>query len=454
MFGEIKKIHFIGIGGIGMSGIAELLYTMGYQVSGSDLRESGNVERLRGLGIKVWIGHDGKHVGNADVVVYSSAIRMDNPEIIEARKRGIPVIPRAEMLAELMRMKYSIAVAGTHGKTTTTSLIGHILNYGGFDPTIIVGGRLKITGINARLGKGDYLVAEADESDRSFLKLFPTIAVITNIDEEHLDMYVDIEDIKKAFSEFAGRVPFYGSVYLCYDDPNSMDIKGKIDRRIVAYGLSMDADIKAVDIEKKGFNYSFVFQGNGTRFGRVSLKIPGLHNVYNAVVSIGVGIEAGLPFEKIKEAIEGFTGVIRRFELKGKRRGITVYDDYAHHPREILTVLKTARDGWKGRIIAIFQPHLYSRTILLKDRFGSSFRDADVVIVTDIYPSREDPIPGVTGKIIADAIRNYGHREVHYIEKMEEIPDFLKGIVKDGDMVITIGAGNIYRIGEVFLDTI
>ena len=452
MFGEIKKIHFVGIGGIGMSGIAEVLNSMGYSITGSDLKESSITKYLKDLGIEVTIGHSKKNVHNADVLVYSSAVRPDNVEILEAKRRKIPVIPRAEMLAELMRMKFSIAVAGSHGKTTTTSMVGQILLECGVDPTVIVGGKLRIMGTNARLGKGKYLVAEADESDKTFLKLFPTISIITSIDEEHLDRYIDIKDIKKAFIDFANRVPFFGTVYLCYEDKNAVFIRNLIEKRVVTYGLSLEADIKGLELKRDGFYYSFLFQGNGTKFGRVKLNVPGIHNVLNAVAAIGVGLELGLPFDKVRNAIEHFEGVIRRFEIKAKTDEFLIVDDYAHHPREIESVLKTAREGWDGRIIAIFQPHLFSRTILLKDRFGKAFFDADLVYITDIYPSREERIPGITGKIISDAIKGYGHKNVHYIENMDDIYKELAGELKPGDMVITMGAGNINRIGEKIAD--
>ncbi len=452
MFGEIKRIHFVGIGGIGMSGIAEVLNSMGYSITGSDLKESSVTKYLKDLGIKITIGHSKKNVYNADVLVYSSAVRPDNVEILEARRRKIPVIPRAEMLAELMRMKFSIAIAGSHGKTTTTSMVGQILLECGADPTIIVGGKLRIIGTNARLGKGKYLVAEADESDRTFLKLFPTISIITSIDEEHLDRYIDIKDIKNAFIDFANRVPFFGTVYLCYEDKNAIFIRNLIEKRVVTYGLSLEADIKGLELKRDGFYYSFLFQGNGTKFGRVKLNVPGIHNVLNAVAAIGVGLELGFSFDKVKNAIEHVEGVISRFEIKAKTEEFLIVDDYAHHPREIESVLKTAREGWKGRIIAIFQPHLFSRTILLKDRFGKAFFDADLVYITDIYPSREERIPGITGKIISDAIKGYGHKNVRYIENMDDIYKELADELKPGDMIITMGAGNINRVGEKIAD--
>lgn len=453
MFGKIKRIHFVGIGGIGMSGIAELLHNMGYIITGSDIKESENTQRMEELGIDVKLKHSEKNLEDADVVVYSSAIDpADNVELLEAENRNIPVIPRAEMLAELMRMKFSIAVAGTHGKSTTTSLIGAILTESHYDPTIVLGGRLMGSGSNAKLGESEYLVAEADESDRSFLSLFPTIAVITNIDREHLDFYKDLEDIKNSFTGFANSIPFYGSVYLSMDDSNSLSIRPQIDKRVITFGISPNSDIKGLNVEREGFNYSFELVANGDTLGRLNSPLPGIHNIRNAVAAAGVCLELGVDFKYIQKGIEEFEGVSRRFEKKGYKKGILVMDDYAHHPREIKSTLKSTRDGWQGRIIAIFQPHLYSRTILLKKEFGESFFQADKVIITDIYPAREEKIPGVTGKIIMEQCRNFGHKDVEYIENKEDIPDYLMPLLKEGDLVMTIGAGNIYKIGEQIVD--
>ncbi len=450
MFG-IERIHFVGIGGSGMSGIAEVLINMGYKVTGSDIRKTPVIERLISLGAEVKTGHSPENVKDADVVVYSSAVKEDNPEIVEARKRKIPVIPRAEMLAELMRMKYSIAVAGTHGKTTTTSMIASILKEGGLDPTMVVGGILKTIGTGAILGKGEYFVAEADESDRSFLKLLPTIVVITNIDREHLDHYKDLDEIKNTFVEFAGKVPFYGSVFLSTDDPNSLDIRNRIERRVITFGLSPQADVKGVEVELRGFSSSFTVKINGEELGRIELSIPGIHNVKNALAAVGVGLELGIPFECIQRALSSFRGVSRRFELRGEKKGIRVYDDYAHHPREIEATLEAARTGWKGRIIVVFQPHLYSRTLHLADEFGKSFFLADKVIITEIYPAREEPIPGVSGRLIYEKCREYGHKNVEWIEKKEEIPEKLVPELREGDMVILMGAGDIWKLHEEIL---
>ncbi len=455
MFGRIEKIHFVGIGGIGMSGIAELLHNMGYIITGSDIKESENTKRLQELGIEVYLSHSKENLGDADVVVYTSALNFEeNVELQEAFLRKIPVIPRAEMLAELMRMKFSIAVAGSHGKSTTASLIGSILSKGALDPTLVLGGRLKGSGNNAKLGESEYLVAEADESDRSFLKLFPTIAVITNIDREHLDFYRDLDDIKQAFTKFANSVPFYGSVYLCMDDPNSLSIRSDIDKRVITFGLSPNADIKGLAINKKDFTYSFALVANGDRLGRIKLSLPGVHNVINAVAACGVCLELGIEFDKIKKGIEGCEGVTRRFERKGFVNGILIVDDYAHHPTEIESTLKSARDSWNGRIIAVFQPHLYSRTILLKKEFGKAFFQADKVIITDIYPAREEEIPGVSGAIIRDQCRDFGHKDVLYIENMREVPEYLLPELREGDMILLLGAGNIYKIAEDLLEGI
>ncbi|MEO0292718.1 MAG: UDP-N-acetylmuramate--L-alanine ligase [candidate division WOR-3 bacterium] len=454
MFGKFKKIHFVGIGGMGMSGIAELLHNMGFIITGSDIRESENVKRLKALGIKIYIPHHKDNIGKADVVVYSSAIPKDNVELQEARERKIPISRRAEMLAELMRIKFSIAVAGTHGKSTTTALIASILKESNLDPTIIVGGILRSTGNTAKLGESNYLVAEADESDRSFLKLFPTIAVITNIDAEHLDVYRDLDDIKDAFCKFANSVPFYGSVHLSMDDPSSISIRTEIERKVVTFGLSPNADVRALNIRREGFIHYFDIVTNGEKIENVKINLPGAHNVINAIAACSVARELGIDGENIKRGITSCTGIARRFEKLGFEKGILVIDDYAHHPREIEATLSGARAGWNGRIIAVFQPHLYSRTILLKKEFGKAFFQADKVIITDIYPSREEPIPGITGEIIKEQCKNFGHKDVEYIEKKEEIPEFLIPQLKEGDMVILLGAGNIYEIGKEILNGI
>jgi UDP-N-acetylmuramate--alanine ligase len=454
MFGRFRKVHFIGIGGIGMSGIAELLFNMGFEVTGSDQRESENTKRLRSLGIKVSVPHHKDNVGDADVVVYTSALSKDNVELQQARKKKIPISRRAEMLAELMRMKFSIAVAGTHGKSTTTSLIASILKESKLDPTVIVGGILRISGNNARLGESQYLVAEADESDRSFLKLFPTVAVITNIDADHLDVYKDLDDIKDTFKKFANSVPFYGAVHLSMDDPVSLSIRTEIERKVLTFGLSPNADVKGMNLKREGFVHSFDVIANGDRIENIKVNLPGKHNVINAIAACSVAREMGVDWEGIKEGISKCKGIARRFEKIGCEKEILVIDDYAHHPREIEATLAGARAGWEGRIVAVFQPHLYSRTILLKKEFGKAFFQADKVIITDIYPSREEPIPGVTGEIVKEQCSNFGHKDVEYVENRKEIPKFLVPQLSKGDMVIFLGAGNIYEIAEDMLDEI
>jgi len=451
VFKKIHRIHFVGIGGIGMSGIAEVMLDMGYQVSGSDLRLSGVTQRLASLGAMVVEGHSKGNVGEVDVVVISSAVKEDNPEVLAARERKIPLIRRAEMLAELMRMKYGIAISGTHGKTTTTSMIGLVLSRAGFDPTIIVGGIVKSIGSNAQVGQGEYLVAEADEFDRSFLKLTPTIAVVTTIEAEHLDCYKDLEEIKKAFAEFANKVPFYGSVALCLDEKGVQAILPRIEKRYITYGLSSAADVQAREMAFKGLATEYEAYAKGERLGRVTLKVPGVHHVKNSLAAIVVGMELGVPFKDLAESLSGFSGVYRRFEIKGEKNGVTVVDDYGHHPTEIEATLRAAKEGFGRRVVAVFQPHLFSRTRDFHREFGSAFYQADVLVVTDVYPAREQPIPGVTGEMVAKAAKEFGHRDVHYVEDKNAVAEFLEGIVKSGDMLITLGAGDVYKIGERFL---
>jgi len=451
VFKKIRRIHFVGIGGIGMSGIAEVMLDMGYQVSGSDLRLSGVTQRLASLGAMVVEGHSKGNVGEVDVVVISSAVKEDNPEVLAARERKIPIIRRAEMLAELMRMKYGIAISGTHGKTTTTSMIGLVLSRAGFDPTIIVGGIVKSIGSNAQVGQGEYLVAEADEFDRSFLKLTPTIAVVTTIEAEHLDCYKDLEEIKKAFAEFANKVPFYGSVALCLDEKGVQAILPRIEKRYITYGLSSAADVQAREMAFKGLATEYEAYAKGERLGRVTLKVPGVHHVKNSLAAIVVGMELGVPFKDLAESLSGFSGVYRRFEIKGEKNGVTVVDDYGHHPTEIEATLRAAKEGFGRRVVAVFQPHLFSRTRDFHREFGSAFYQADVLVVTDVYPAREQPIPGVTGEMVAKAAKEFGHRDVHYLEDKNAVAEFLEGIVKSGDMLITLGAGDVYKIGEKFL---
>jgi UDP-N-acetylmuramate--alanine ligase len=453
MFRSVKKIHFIGIGGIGMSGIAEILLDQGFSVTGSDKQLSEITERLEKLGAKIYEGHSPEHIEpDVDVVVYSSAVKMDNPEVQEAIRRKIPLIRRAEMLAELMRLKYGIGIAGTHGKTTTTSMVGLILIEGGFDPTVIVGGVLRdLGGTNARLGQGNFIVVEADEFDRSFLQLTPTIAVITTLEPEHLDCYGSVEELKNAFIDFANKVPFYGFVVLCLDEPMIQDIMPKIKKKIVTYGLNAQADVQAIDPEFSGRKASYTLIYKGKDYGRINLQVPGIHNIKNSLAGIAVGMELGIEFEKIKKAVERFRGVYRRFEIRAEVNGIIVVDDYAHHPTEIRAVLQAAKDGWKRRVVAVFQPHLYSRTRDFYLDFGRSFFNADVCVLTDVYPAREEPIEGVSGKLIADAARDFGHKDVHYVPNKMELADYVLGLVKSGDMVIFMGAGDITKICGEFI---
>jgi UDP-N-acetylmuramate--alanine ligase len=451
MYNKKYHIHFVGIGGIGMSGIAEVLLNLGYKVSGSDLRRSEITERLAGLGGEIFYGHLRENVAGADVVVISSAVKNDNPEVQEARENLIPVIPRAEMLAELMRMKYGIAIAGTHGKTTTTSMVATLLGFAGIDPTIVIGGRLNSLGSNARLGQGKFLVAEADESDGSFLKLSPTIAVVTNIDADHLDFYSGIEEIKDTFVEFINKVPFYGLTVLCIDNDNVADIIPRVNKRFITYGLSAQADIRACDIKLEGLATSFVAQYRGERLGEISFKMPGAHNVLNALAAIGVALELNVPFSVIQEGFRDFGGVGRRFQVKGEVNDIMVVDDYGHHPTEIRATLAAATAGWDRRLVVVFQPHRYTRTKELYDEFVKAFHDAGVLILTDIYPAGEEPIEGVTAEALARSVRQHGQKDVTHISDREELVGHLLEILKPGDILLTLGAGNIWQTGELLL---
>lgn len=454
MFSSIKKIHFVGIGGIGMSGIAEILLDEGFVVSGSDRNLSEVTERLERLGAEIREGHRPENVGpDVDALVYSSAVPLDNGEVLEAVRRKIPVIRRAEMLAEVMRLKYGIGIAGTHGKTTTTSMIGLILLEGGLDPTVIVGGKLSgLGGTNARLGHGDFIVVEADEFDRSFLSITPTIAVLTTLETDHLDCYRDLEDIKSAFIQFAMKVPFYGFIVLCLDEPALQDIMPQLNRKkMITYGLTPQADIEAVDLRQKDNTTEFTVIRHGEDLGRITLQMPGRHNVQNALASIAVGLELGVPFDNVRSGIEKFTGVNRRWEKKGEQDGVIVYDDYAHHPTECRATLSGVKEGWRRRVVCVFQPHLYSRTRDFYEEFGKAFLLADVLVVTDVYPAREEPIQGVTGELIANAAKQYGHKDVHYVPDKREIPEVLKRLVRNNDIVITMGAGDIWKYGEAFL---
>ncbi len=447
----ISKIHFIGIGGIGMSGLAEILNHQGFKVSGSDLASSDITKRLESLGIKINVGHSAKNIKDVDLVVYSSAVKLDNPELQEAIERKIPFIKRAEMLAETMRMKHGIGIAGTHGKTSTTSMVGLTLTEGGIDPTIIVGGKLSgLGGTNARLGDGDFIVVEADEFDRTFLKLTPTIAAITTLEKEHLDTYKDLDDIKTAFIQFANKVPFYGYVVLCLDEPALQDIIPSINKKIITYGISPQADVRAVDIEYKENQSSYTVIYNGNEIGRIKINLPGLHYIKNSLVAVTIAKEMGIPFETIQKALSSFAGVYRRFETKYDE-DILVIDDYAHHPTETTATLNGVRSGWKRRLVAVFQPHLFTRTRDFYAEFGRSFLNSDVFICTDIYPAREEPIEGISGKLIADAAKDFGHKNVIYEPDKNNIPALLKEVTKKDDIVITMGAGDIWKYGEKFV---
>ena len=449
---KVDRIHFVGIGGIGMSGIAEVLINLGYKISGSDLVNSDATERLTNLGARVCVPHKASNVGKADVVVTSTAVRADNPEVLIAQAKGIPVIPRAEMLAELLKMKFSVAVSGSHGKTTTTSIISTILAYGDFDPTMVIGGKLSSIGSNAKIGSGEIIVAEADESDRSFLKLNPTVAVITNIDLEHVDHYRDIDDIKDAFLKFANIVPFYGFTVIFRDDENVKAILPAIKRRIVTCGTTAKADYWATDIIHIGYSSKFLLHEGDESLGVFDLNVPGRFNVYNAIVSIATALELGMPLERVREGLKTFTGVHRRLEVKGDAGGVRVVDDYGHHPTEIKEALLAARKAWeKGKLITVFQPHRYTRTKGLFKEFLSCFDNADALILMDIYAASEEPIAGISAENLCAEIKKAGHKDVCHISNPDEIVRYLLEKVKAGDTVITQGAGSVYKIGETLL---
>ncbi|MCG2830275.1 MAG: UDP-N-acetylmuramate--L-alanine ligase [Desulfobacteraceae bacterium] len=451
----LKKyhIHFVGIGGIGMSGIAELLLNLGYKVSGSDIKSSDITRRLKKLGGIIFEGHSEDQLCGADVVVTSSAVRPDNPEVVAARKTSIPLIPRAEMLAELMRLKYSVAVAGAHGKTSTTSIIASVLSKGGLDPTVVIGGKLKSIGSNALLGRGDFIVAEADESDGSFLKMSPTIAVVTNIDREHLDFYEDLNSIKEVFLSFIDRIPFYGLAVLCLDNEPIQELIPKIKKRFTTYGLSTQADFHARDIVFSDQKSRFDIYHMGDMLGNITLNLPGTHNVYNSLASIAVGIELDIPFDIIKHALETLEGVQRRLEVKGEVRGITIIDDYGHHPTEIKTTLRAVRESWPDRrIIAVFQTHRYTRTKALFDEFTRSFYQSDRLVVLPIYPAGEDKIEGIDSNGLCEGIRTHGHKEAVFKEDFKEAVLHLKEILEPGDILLTLGAGNVWKVGEEILE--
>ncbi|MDI6401724.1 UDP-N-acetylmuramate--L-alanine ligase [Balneolaceae bacterium ANBcel3] len=457
VFGNTRHIHMVGIGGIGMSGMAEILIHKGFTVTGSDGSRSDVTERLEKLGARIFTGHRAEHIEGADVVVYTSAVNADeNVETLAAQQKGIPVIKRAEMLAELMRMKYGVGIAGTHGKTTTTTMTGLVVQAGNFDPTIMVGGKVhSFDKTNAVVGKGDIVIVEADEFDRTFLRLSPSLAVITNIDLEHMDIYADEQDIKNAFIEFANKLPFYGAVVLCLDDSRVRSIIPEIERRMITYGFTPQAQLRPANLKMSNLSSTFDVLFNGEKLGRISVDAPGEHNVNNALAAVGIGLELGIPFERIRKGLGKYTGVFRRFQIKYHENNLIVVDDYAHHPTEVKATLKAARNGWpKHRIIAVFQPHLYSRTKDMFEEFGMSFFDAEKLVVTDVYAAREKPIEGISGENVAEAARSYGHRDVHYLADKDRLPEYLKEIAGPGDMIITMGAGDIYQAGERFVEVL
>jgi UDP-N-acetylmuramate--alanine ligase len=446
-----QRVHFVGIGGIGMSGIAEVLLNLGYRVSGSDLKESPLTRRLASLGVRVAYGHAPENLGDASVVVVSSAVKPDNPEVTEAHRRLVPVIPRAEMLAELMRMKYAVAVAGAHGKTTTTSLVAAVLSEANLDPTVVVGGRLSGLGTNARLGQGEFLVAEADESDGSFLLLFPTVAVITNVDREHMEHYGTEEALETAFVDFANKVPFYGAVVACLDDARVQTVLPRIRKRTITYGLSAQADVSARHLRREGGVGRFEVMARGEPVGEVALSLPGEHNVLNSLAAVAVGLELGIAAEVIVRALSGFAGVDRRSQRIGEARGVLVMDDYAHHPAELQATLKGLREALDRRVVAVFQPHRYTRTRDLFDRFLLAFYGADFLVVTDIYPAGEKPLDGVSAAQLVEGIRAHGHKEVELVPDLARVPEFLEPRLQEGDLVVTLGAGNVWQAGEALL---
>ncbi|HXM97547.1 MAG TPA: UDP-N-acetylmuramate--L-alanine ligase [Candidatus Dormibacteraeota bacterium] len=445
-FRNFQRIHLVGIGGIGMSGIAEVLLTLGYSVSGSDTKSSATTERLQQMGATIYEKHEAANVEGAHVVVTSSAIRSENAEVLEAHKRKIPVIPRAEMLAELMRLKYGIAVAGAHGKTTTTSIVASVLAAAHLDPTFVIGGKVNQAGTNARLGKGEYFIVEADESDRSFLMLAPVVAVVTTIDREHLDQYASLEDIQGAFAQFVNRIPFYGAAILCIDEPNVQAILPSVKRPIITYGTSSQADLVISNIKLEGLGSEFRLTFRGEDLGLFQLAHPpGIHNVRNAAAAAAVALYLNVPIDLIHEGLAKFAGVGRRFEVKGTSNGITVIDDYGHHPVEIRATLDAARFSKFARLLVLFQPHRYSRTQHLWDEFSRAFNQADVLVLTDIYPASEAPITGITSEALAAAIREAGHKNVHYISTIQQANKFLLKEARSGDAILTIGAGSVSR---------
>jgi len=457
VFGRLKRIHFVGIGGVGMSGIALVLKNLGFEVSGSDLKESETTRKLTQAGIRVMIGHDAANCADAEVVVFSTAVAADNPELVSARSRAVPVIRRAEMLAELMRLKFAVAISGSHGKTTTTALVAHIMMKAGLDPTTVIGGRIVGTDNGGRLGQSEYLVAEADESDRSFLALYPALAVVTNIEPEHLDFYKDLADLKREFVRFLNRVPFYGSVVLGLDSAAVRAIRHRVKRRVVTYGLETQADFMAKDVQLYGFTAAFTLWYSGKEVDRFSLRMPGRHNVQNALAAIATATELGIDFRTVEQALATFTGIHRRLERRGERKGILVFDDYGHHPTEVRVTLEALRTAFPDRrIVVVFQPHRFTRTKFLAGEFGTSFNAADEVIITRIYAASEAPIPGVDETLIVNAIREQGRPGllVEHVPELAGVVPLLVKRLKPGDVVLTLGAGSITSLAGELLEAL
>ena len=456
MFRKTQHIHLVGIGGSGMSGIAEVLLTLGYKVSGSDLSQSETTRRLEELGGRIAVGHHEANIGEAQVVVISSAVAATNPEVVAAKARQIPVIPRAEMLAELMRLKFGVAIAGAHGKTTTTSMVANVLAQGGLDPTMVIGGKVNALGSHARLGRGDLLIAEADESDGSFLRLAPTIAAVTNIDREHLDHYGSMERLNDSFLEFVNKVPFYGLAVLCSDDERLRNLLPRVVKRYQTYGLNEFPDhvpdFRATDITLRQWGSEFRVFFRGRNLGPFRLSIPGIHNVSNSLIAIAIGMELDIPVDLIRKGLAAFSGVERRFHLRGEKSGIMVVDDYGHHPTEVRATIAAAKQGWDRRVVVLFQPHRYSRSRDLVQEFSHAFDQADALFMTEIYAAGEQPIPGVSGEKLVDAVRAAGHPSATFIERKEEIADRVLPTLKSGDLVITLGAGDIWKAGLAILD--
>ncbi len=457
MFRKIQHIHLVGIGGSGMSGIAEVLLTLGYKVTGSDMQYSDTVRRLEEMGGRIFIGHDAANIGDAQVVVISSAVAKTNPEVLAAQEKVVPVIPRAEMLAELMRLKFGIAIAGAHGKTTTTSMVAAVLAQGGLDPTIVIGGKVNALGSHARLGRGDFLVAEADESDGSFLKLAPSVVAVTNIDREHLEHYGTMERLEASFLEFVNRIPFYGLAVLCADDERLRALLPHIVKRYQTYGLSdrpdgPAPDFKATDLVMTQWETNFRAHYRGKPLGPFRIAVPGVHNVSNALAAIAIGMELDVPVDLIRKGLASFAGVERRFQLRGEKNGVMVVDDYGHHPSEIRATLAAAKEGWARRLVVVFQPHRYSRTRDLLEEFARAFDRADVVVLTDIYAAGETPIPGVTGEKLFEVIRAAGHPAVRWVPRKDELPEQVRALVQPGDLVLTLGAGDVWKAGTGLLE--